>query len=68
MNVAIIDADLVGRKQHRFPNLACMKLSSYHKQIKNNVTLITDYKCLYKDEDIWIDYQEALKKVYKTKK
>lgn len=27
MNVAIIDADIIGRKKHRFPNLACMKLS-----------------------------------------
>lgn len=31
MKVAIIDADLIGRKKHRFPNLACMKLSAYHK-------------------------------------
>lgn len=25
--VAVVDADLIGRKKHRFPNLACMKLS-----------------------------------------
>lgn len=31
MNIAIIDADLIGRKKHRFPNLACMKISSYYK-------------------------------------
>ena len=31
MNVAIIDADLIGRKNHRFPNLVCMKLSRYYK-------------------------------------
>lgn len=31
MKVAIIDADLIGHKKHRFPNLACMKLSAYHK-------------------------------------
>lgn len=31
MRVAIIDADLIGRKKHRFPNLACIKLSAYHK-------------------------------------
>ena len=31
MKVDIIDADLIGRKKHRFPNLACMKLSAYHK-------------------------------------
>ena len=37
MNVAIIDADLLGRKNHRFPNLVCMKLSSYFKSQGNNV-------------------------------
>ena len=31
MNIAIIDADLIGRAKHRFPNLACMKLSAYYK-------------------------------------
>lgn len=29
--IAVIDADLIGRKKHKFPNLACMKLSGYHK-------------------------------------
>lgn len=29
MNVAVIDADLIGRAGHRFPNLACMKISAY---------------------------------------
>ena len=32
MNIAIIDADLIGRAKHRFPNLVCMKLSSYFKR------------------------------------
>lgn len=32
MEIAIIDADLIGRKNHRFPNLACMKLSGWYKQ------------------------------------
>lgn len=27
--IAVIDADMIGRKKHRFPNLACMKLSGY---------------------------------------
>jgi len=43
MIIAIIDADLVGRKKHRFPNLACMKLSSYYKSLGNQVFLKTDY-------------------------
>lgn len=32
MKIGIIDADLLGRKKHRFPNLACMKISGYHKE------------------------------------
>ena len=33
MKIAIIDADLIGRKNHRFPNLVCMKLSGYYKEM-----------------------------------
>ena len=43
MNIGIIDADLMGRKKHRFPNLASMKISNYNKSIGNNVKLITSY-------------------------
>ena len=32
MKIAIIDADLIGRKKHRFPNLASMKISGWHKE------------------------------------
>ncbi len=39
MRIAIIDADLIGRKRHRFPNLACMKLSGYWKEQGANVVL-----------------------------
>lgn len=41
MNIGIIDADLCYRAKHRFPNLACMKLSGYHKSCGDKVTLIT---------------------------
>lgn len=41
--IAIIDADLIGRKRHRFPNLVCMKLSGYFKTYGVEVTLKTDY-------------------------
>lgn len=44
LKIAIIDADLIGRKKHRFPNLACMKLSAYHKNIGDSVILKMDYK------------------------
>lgn len=46
MNIAIIDADLIGRKKHRFPNLACMKLSGYYKELGNNIELKTNYENL----------------------
>lgn len=43
MHIGIIDADLVGRKRHRFPNLACMKISSYHKSLGDTVELLLNY-------------------------
>ena len=46
MNIGIIDADLIGAKKHRFPNLASMKISAYNKNLGNDVKLITSY-----DED-----------------
>lgn len=53
-NIAIIDADLIGRKKHRFPNLVCMKLSSYHKQKDDNVELKLDYDCLDNYDKVYI--------------
>jgi hypothetical protein len=51
MKIGIIDAELVfGNnnmfRNNRFPNLACMKLSAYHKQMGDDVGLITtaDFK------------------------
>lgn len=43
MKIAIIDADLIGRAKHRFPNLVCMKLSGYYKETAAEVELKTDY-------------------------
>ena len=43
MKVAIIDADLIGQKKHRFPNLASMKLSGYHKELGDTTELVTEY-------------------------
>lgn len=54
--IAVIDADLIGRKKHRFPNLACMKLSGYHKDCGDEVVLKTDYEGL-----------DAFDKVYLSK-
>lgn len=46
MKIAIIDADLIGRKRHRFPNLACMKISAFHKSQGDEVELKTKYEDL----------------------
>lgn len=54
MNIAIIDADLIRRKNHRFPNLASMKLSSYYKSAGNNVILETNYDNLHSYDKILI--------------
>jgi len=43
MKIAIIDADLIGRWRHRFPNLACEKISGYWKEQGAEVTLKLDY-------------------------
>lgn len=43
MTVGIIDADLIGRPTHRFPNLACMKISSYYKNLNHEVKLLENY-------------------------
>ncbi len=37
--IAVIDADLIGRRRHNFPNLTCMKISGYHKNLGGDVTL-----------------------------
>lgn len=54
MKIAIIDADLIGRKNHRFPNLACMKLSGYHKDIGDKVELLTEYKNIELFDKVYI--------------
>lgn len=43
MKIGIIDADLLGRKKHRFPNLACEKISGYWKEKGAEVHLLLDY-------------------------
>lgn len=54
MNIAVIDADLIGRKRHRFPNLVCMKLSGYHKARGDSVALKTDYDGLNAFDKVYI--------------
>ena len=54
MRVAIIDADLIGRKKHRFPNLACMKISAYHKIGGADVFLKTNFDNLELFDKVFI--------------
>lgn len=43
MKIGIIDADLLGRKRHRFPNLVCEKISGYWKEKGAEVQLLLSY-------------------------
>lgn len=43
VKVGIIDADLLGRKKHRFPNLVCEKISGYWKSKGAEVQLLLNY-------------------------
>ena len=54
MKIGVIDADIIGRRKHRFPNLASMKISSYYKQNNNNVTLLTSYDDIYEYDKVYI--------------
>lgn len=54
MNIAIIDADLIGIKNHRFPNLACMKMSGYYKELGYKVELKLDYESLNEYDKVLI--------------
>lgn len=54
MKIAIIDADLICRKKHRFPNLACMKISGYHKEQGNSVELKLDYENLSLYDKVYV--------------
>lgn len=40
MKIGIIDADLIGQREHNFPNLALMKLSGFYKKQGHKTELI----------------------------
>ena len=54
LKIAIIDADLIGKKKHRFPNLVSMKLSGYYKELGNDVELKLDYEDLQLYDKVFI--------------
>lgn len=54
MRIAIIDADLLGRSKHRFPNLVCEKISAYWKEKGADVELKLDYDGLDLYDEVFI--------------
>ena len=54
IKVGIIDADLIGRERHRFPNLVCLKLSAYWKEKGAQVTLLLNYDEMFKYDQVFI--------------
>ena len=54
MNVAIIDADLIGRTNHRFPNLACEKIFAFYKEQGDDVILKMNYDNLDSFDEVFI--------------
>ena len=57
MKIGIIDADLLGRQKHRFPNLVCEKLSAYWKEKGAEVELKLDYENLNEFDHFQERYQ-----------
>ena len=54
MKVGIIDAEIIGKSKHRFPNLCCMKLSAYHKNNNDDVSLLLSYEKLGNYDIVYI--------------
>lgn len=54
MNVGIIDAEIIGKSKHRFPNLCSMKISSYYKAKGDKVELLLSYDNLDKYDKVYI--------------
>lgn len=54
MKIGIIDAEIIGKSKHRFPNLCSMKLSSYHKAKGDEVSLLLDYEHLTDYDKVYI--------------
>lgn len=52
--VGIIDADLIGRQKHRFPNLVCLKISGYWKEKGAKTVLLLSYDNLDDYDEVYI--------------
>jgi len=54
LKIGIIDVDLLERDKHRFPNLACMKIAGYYKELGYNVELLMNYDELNEYDKVFI--------------
>ena len=54
MRIGIIDADLIGRKKHRFPNLASMKIAGFYKEKGDEVKLLLSYDDIDNYDEVFI--------------
>lgn len=63
MKIAIFDADLIGRKKHRFPNLVCEKISGYWKEKGATVNLHTSFPSKLE----WNTWEEQYDETYISK-
>jgi hypothetical protein len=54
IKIGIVDADLLYLSRHRFPNLACMKLSGHHKAMGDETELLSDYKRIKEYDKVYI--------------
>ncbi len=52
--VGIVDAELLANGEGRFPNLAAMKLSHYHKERGDLVSLVPDFKYLADFDRVYV--------------
>jgi len=71
LKIGIIDADLLDNGT-RHPNLACEKISGYHKDLGHEVRLITDYKDIEKYDEVYLskvfDFTKVPINVYDSQK
>ena len=54
MNIGIIDAEIVGKSKHRFPNLCSMKISAWHKLQGDKVDLLLSYDNISQYDKVYI--------------
>ena len=54
VRIAIVDADLIKRKKHRFPNLVCMKLSAFFRKGGHEVSLEVDLGKIHSYDRVYI--------------